>query len=52
MMNNKSYEESEDVTSLKIRLQRKVKEIRRLRDKLKRMKCKLDNLQANLSVEG
>ena len=51
-MNNKSYEESEEVTSLKIRLQRKVKEIRRLRDKLKRVKCKLDNLQANLGVEG
>lgn len=49
---NKSYEESEETTSLKIRLQRKVKEIRRLRDKLKRMKRKLDNLQANLSVEG
>nr|DAM88360.1 MAG TPA: hypothetical protein [Caudoviricetes sp.] len=52
MTNNKSYEESEEVTSLKIRLQRKVKEIRRLRDKLKRVKCKLDNLQANLGVEG
>ena len=51
-MNNKSYEESDEVTSLKIRLQRKVKEIRRLRDKLKRVKCKLDNLQANLGVEG